>query len=984
MFKMKGLSLMRNVDLTNLAAYDLLDMQYMKGIDATGYLLIHKKTKARVALLLNDDNNKVFNIAFRTPCSNDTGVPHIMEHSVLCGSDKFPVKDPFVELVKGSLNTFLNAMTSSMKTMYPVASCNDTDFKNLMDVYLDAVFHPNIYKHKEIFMQEGWSYKLDNIDDELTISGVVYNEMKGAFSSPDSVLYRHVRHTIFPENEYSYESGGDPVHIPELSYEEFLDFHRKYYHPSNSFIYLYGDLDPVERLEFIDKEYLSEYDYLEVDSKLHEHKPFEAPRSEYKTYPIGDNEDKKDKTYVAYTTTFGKCTDPKIYYAMNILEYALVTMPGAPVKKALVESGLAKDLTGGCMTAMDNIFTLIAVGANEENSDKIIKVIEDTLKELVTNGIDKDALKAALNIYEFKYREADFGGHSKGLFYGLDMLESWMFDELHPFTLIDADNVFIYLNSVVETGYFETLIEQFILNNNHKTILTLAPEAGLTGKAEEELKVKLAEYKASLSEEELQAIVDNTQALLKYQSEPSSIEDMEKIPMLKLEDIDKKSPVIEYEIKDIDGTKIIHTDINTNNIAYIIASFGTANVKEELLPYVGLLSKILTYIDTDEHSYVALNNMINMHTGGMDVGALIYKDAKVSEKYDLRFEASIKVLYQKLPKAFDILSEVLLTSKLDDKKRLKEIIDELKASLSSKVGNSGHSLAIGRASSYFSEASYISDIISGVEYLWFIEDLAENFDARVDELVEKLKETAKAIFNKDNLVLSYTANEEGYSMLAKPLNSFVEKLGDEDVSPSVRNLKILKKNEGLKTSAQIQYVARTGNFKKDGYEYTGVLKALENIMDYGYLWENIRVKGGAYGCMSGYSYSGNVYFCSYRDPNLDKTNDIYEGIPAYLRSFKESDRDILKYIIGTISTLDRPKTPKGKGDASLRFYLSNIDMDMVQKERDEVMSLSNEKINKLGDIIEAVLSQGNICVVGNAGKIEECKSLFMETKDLLK
>lgn len=975
---------MRNIDLSKLEGYDLLDMEYIKGLDATGCLLIHKKTKAKVALLLNDDDNKVFNIAFRTPCSNDTGVPHIMEHSVLCGSDKFPVKDPFVELVKGSLNTFLNAMTSSMKTMYPVASCNDTDFKNLMDVYLDAVFHPNIYKHKEIFLQEGWSYKLDNIDDELTISGVVYNEMKGAFSSPDSVLYRYIRHTIFPDNEYSYESGGDPQYIPELSYEEFLDFHRKYYHPSNSYIYLYGDLDPVERLEFIDREYLSKYDYLQVDSALTEHVPFMEPREEYKTYPIGDNEDSKDKTYVAYTTTFGKCTDPKIYYAMNILEYALVNMPGAPVKQALVESGLAKDLTGGCMTSMDNIFTFVAVGANEEDKDKIVEVMEDTLRGIVRDGLDKDALRAALNIYEFKYREADYGGHSKGLFYGLDILESWMFDELHPFTLIDADNVFIYLNSVVETGYFETLIEQFILENNHKVILTLAPEAGLTKKTEEELKTKLAEYKASLSEKQLQDIIDETKALLKYQSEPSSVEDMEKIPMLKLEDINKESPRIEYQVKELSDVKIIYSELFTNNIAYATVSFNTANISEELLPYVGLLSKILGYIDTDNYSYVALNNMINMHTGGLDIATLIYRDAKVNEKYELRFEASIKVLYDKLPKAFEIMEEVLLHSKLDDVKRLKEIVEELKASLSSKVGNSGHSLAIGRATSYFSEASYVGDIISGVSYLWFIEELAENFDSKVSEVVDKLKEVAGLIFNKNNLVIGYTANEDGYERLTKPFADFVEKLDATEVSPCKRNLKITKKNEGLKTSAQIQYVARTGNFKKEGYEYTGVFRTLENIMDYGYLWENIRVKGGAYGCMSGYSFGGNVYFCSYRDPNLEKTNDIYEGIPEYLRNFNESDRDILKYIIGTISTLDRPKTAKGKGDAALRFYLSSITMDMVQKERDEVMSLSNEKINRLGDIIEAVLAQDNICVVGNAGKIEECKSLFMETKDLLK
>lgn len=975
---------MKTIDLSNLAHYDLLDIQNIKALDSTGYLLRHKKTKARIALLLNDDNNKVFNIAFRTPCLDNTGVPHILEHSVLCGSEKFPVKDPFVELVKGSLNTFLNAMTSSMKTMYPLASCNDADFKNLMDVYLDAVFHPNIYKHREIFMQEGWSYRLDNVDEELRISGVVYNEMKGAFSSPESLIYRYIRQSIFPDNEYQYESGGDPDYIPELTYEQFLDFHRKYYHPSNSFIYLYGDIEPMERLQFLHDEYLSKYDYLDVDSQLTEQRSFEIPHEDYRIYSIGDNEEEKDKTYVAYTTTFGSCTDVRIYYAMNVLEYALVTMPGSPIEEALVKAGLAKDLIGGYLTSMQNYFTFIAKGANKENKDKIIEVIESTLKKLVSEGIDRDALRAALNIYEFKYREADFGGHSKGLFYSLEILEAWMFDENHPFTLIDADDTFVYLNSVVETGYFESLIEEFILNNNHKAILTLAPERGLTDRKEKELARKLADYKETLSSEELLKIVDDTKQLLEYQSEPSSQEDLERIPMLKLEDIDKRSPEIRYLVKDVANTRVIHTDMFTNKIAYIIASFDTGNLRQELLPYVGLLTKVLLYVDTEKSTYMQLNNNINLHTGGMNLHAAMYRDVVQAESYMFRIEASIKVFYDKLDKAFDILSEVLLTSKLDDKRRLKEIIDEIRAGLSSKAANYGNSLAIGRAMSYFSESALVSDMTSGVEYMWFIEELADNFDEKSDEIIANLKETMNAVFNVKNLVLSYTANEEGYELMKKPFGGFVAQLRTENCDKADRNLKPQKKNEGLKTSAQIQYVARAGNFKKEGYEYTGTLKALENIMDYGYLWENIRVKGGAYDCMSSYHCGGNVYFCSYRDPNLDKTNEIYNGIPEYLRSFNEPDRDIQKYIIGTISNLDRPMTASGRGVTALRFYLTSQTMDMVQKERDEVLALSNDRIHKIADMIEAVLAQNNICVVGNAGKIEECKSLFMETRDLLK
>ena len=975
---------MKDMDFSRLEAYDLIDRQPMEALGAVGFLLCHKKTKARVALVLNDDNNKVFNIAFRTPCSDDTGVPHIIEHSVLCGSKKYPVKDPFVELAKGSLNTYLNATTYTEKTMYPLASVNDADFKNIMDVYLDAVFNPNIYSRKEIFEQEGWSYKLDSIEDDLNISGVVYNEMKGAFSSPERVVYATVKKAMNPDNQFAYESGGNPLNIPDLSYEEFLAFHSKYYHPSNSIIFLYGNVDAIERLQYIDTEYLSKYDYLMVDSKILDQKPFESMVEVKESYAIGEDEDEQGKTFIAYASTFGSGIDIKLNIAMDVLDYALLSMPGAPVKQAIIDAGLAKDVYGGGTTYKDNVFMIVAKGADEKDRDKIVKVIEDTLRKLVQDGIDRDSLRAALNILEFRYREADFGNFPKGIYYSIDVIESLMHDESRAFALLDAANAYVYLNSVVETGYFETLIEQFILDNTSKSVVTVSPKKGMVEEQERALTEKLKAYKASLSKEELEAIVAETKHLLEYQSEPSTQEELETIPMLKLEDIDKQADAISYQIKEASGVKVIHSELNTNGVAYMTASFDTAAIPEELVPYMGLLKNIIGYVATEYHDYATLNNIINLHTGGMSTELAMYSDVRKTDKYSLRFDVKVKVFYEKISKAMELYNEILMHTKVDDAKRIKDIIGEIKSNLQSKANNSGYTIAINRAMSYYLESMALMERISGVDYMAFIDELWDGFDNRAEEIMANIRKVIAIIFTKANLTLSFTSDMRGYEMMTGCLDGFVSALGQEVSEPAVRHIAAEQKNEGLKISSQVQYVARAGNFKLAGYEYTGTLKAFENVMEYGYLWEHIRVKGGAYGCFATATYGGNVYFCSYRDPNLAKTNDVFENIPAYLRSFEESDRNILKYIIGTISYMDRPKTPRAKGETAFRWYMCGIDMELAQAERDAVLALSNEKLHKLADIIEVALSQGNICVVGNAGKIEEAKEMFKDTRNLLK
>ena len=567
------------MSIYDLNAYEVLQTEDLSDLKSKGTLLKHKKSGARVLLMENDDENKVFTIGFRTPPSDSTGVPHIMEHSVLCGSKEFPVKDPFVELVKGSLNTFLNAMTYPDKTVYPVASCNDKDFQNLMHVYMDAVFYPNIYQNDKTFRQEGWSYKLDDPDGELTISGVVYNEMKGAFSSPEGVLDRVVLNSLFPDNAYSVESGGDPEVIPELTYEQFLDFHRKYYHPSNSYIYLYGDMNMEEKLRWLDEKYLSDFENEPVDSEIHLQKPFTEMKEVVQEYSIASEESEEDNTYLSYNKVIGTTLDEKLYLAFEILDYALLSAPGAPLKKALLDAGVGKDISGSYDNGVyQPIFSVISKNANVEQKEEFVRVIEDTLKDIVKNGINKKALRAGINYHEFRFREADFGNYPRGLMYGLQLFDSWLYDETKPFIHMQAIPTFEFLKEQVETGYFEELIQKYLLDNTHGSIVIIKPERGRTARMDKELADKLQAYKASLSKEEIDALVKATKELEEYQEEESAPEDLAKIPVLGREDISREiAPIYNKEIE-TSGVKLVHHEVETNGIGYTALLFDLSGI----------------------------------------------------------------------------------------------------------------------------------------------------------------------------------------------------------------------------------------------------------------------------------------------------------------------------------------------------------------------------------------------------------------------
>ncbi len=970
--------------LEDLKTYEIIEKRYIADLNSDSVLLKHKKTGARVALLQNDDENKVFYIGFRTPPADSTGVAHILEHSVLMGSENFPVKDPFIELAKGTLNTFLNAMTYPEKTVYPVASCNDKDFQNLMHVYLDSVFKPFIYSEKNIFLQEGWHYELESEEDELTVNGVVYNEMKGAFSSVDDVLDREIMNSLYPDTTYGFESGGDPEVIPELNYDEFLDFHRKYYHPSNSYIYLYGNMDMAEKLDFIDKNYLSAYERLEVDSEISMQSPFEAMKIVEKEYPIGDEESVDDNTYFSLNFSVGSGLDKELYIAFQILDYALCSAPGAPLKEALIHKGIGKDVYSFYENGIKQpFFSIIAKGAKASLQEEFLATIEEVLSQQAEDGIGEKALLAGLNYYEFKYREADFGSYPKGLMYGLQMLDSWMYDDSKPFLHIEANETFAVLKQKIKEGYFENLIKECLLNNNHRTMVRLNPVKGLTAKRDKALAKRLEEIKQGMSKEELQTIVKQSKQLKEWQEEENSPEDLDKIPVLTREDIGKSANKFCNDLREHAGVKILYHPMFTNGIAYVRLLFDLKNISEEDFAYVGLFKGVLGLLNTKNYSYGELYNEIHIKTGGMASVTNVYTRVEDISKNKVTLELKVKVLYDNINEAFKLFEEMMFSSDFSDKKRLHEIISEAKSRMQAQMMSAGHSVAVNRALSYFSPSAVLNEKLSGVEFYNQIEKWESDFDKYGDIICERLRSLAVQIFRQENLMIDMVAEESAYDMLLPCMEELNKVMYKEPVKQSGFVAAPFKETEGLKSASQVQYVACAGNFRNAGLEYTGVLKVLKVMLGYDYLWNQVRVKGGAYGCMCNFGKSGDSYFVSYRDPNLSNTLDVYEKAADYISSFEVDERSMTQFIIGAISDLDTPMNPSAKGLFSLSGYMTGVTDEMLQKERDEIINADEKSLRECAEIIQAFVSQNCICAVGNAEKIEKDKRLFDVVRPLI-
>ena len=968
----------------DLAEYEILDEHRVEDVQSDGFILRHKKSGARIAILSNNDDNKVFYIGFRTPPEDETGVPHIIEHTTLCGSKKFPVKDPFIELAKGSLNTFLNAMTYPDKTVYPIASCNDQDFKNLMDVYLDAVFNPNITKYEEIFKQEGWHYELTGKDDELKINGVVYNEMKGAYSSPDEVLSSQIYRSLFPDNTYSKDSGGNPEYIPKLTYEAYLDFYHKYYHPSNSYIYLYGDMDVVERLEWLDKEYLSLYDYKKVNSEINKQPAFDEIKNVEAQYSITMDDSQENKTYLSYNRVVGDTLDEMLYQAFDVLDYALVSSPGAPVRQALIDAGIGDDVYGSYDAGiLQPVFSFVAKNANASQADEFESIIESTLKEVVKTGINKEALLAGINSSEFKFREADFGQFPKGLLFGLNCLDSWLFDDMKPFIHLECLGTFAKLRKAVDTDYFEKLIQEYLLDNTHGSSVTVKPKRGLGNEREEALAKELSDYKASLSDEEIKKLIEDTEHLKKYQEEPSSDEDLRKLPMLTRADMKKNAMPfsnIEDELLDV---KVVRHDIESNGIDYISFLFDAGDFAQSELGYLGFFTNALGLVSTEKYSYTDLANATNIYTGGISTGTASHPDIKDRNNFVFKFEVKLKVLEKNLDKALELMEQMLLTSDFTDTKRLGELVAQIKARLQANLSSSGHLVAAMRSMSSFSRYALYQDELKGIAFYRSICRIEKELSESPKNVSDKLAAIAKKLFARNRMLISFTGNNEAYGNAKPSLEKVIAGFNKISAVGNQAEVHFNTAKEAFIDASQIQYVAKTGDFICEGYEYTGALRLLRIILSYDYLWINVRVKGGAYGCMNTFLRSGESYFVSYRDPNLSDTLDVYDRIPEYIKSFSPDERDMTKYIIGTFSALDTPMNPEAKGSRSLSAYLEGITYEQIQKERNEILNAQPEDIRRLADLVEAVLKKDSICVIGNENMIKESAGLFENVEKLI-
>lgn len=972
------------MDLSRIEGiYSLIKTEYIDEIKSTGLYFKHNKSGARVCVLSNDDNNKVFSIAFRTPPSDSTGVAHILEHSVLCGSDKFPVKDPFIELAKGSLNTFLNAMTYPDKTVYPVASYNDKDFDNLCDIYMDAVLHPNIYKHPEIFLQEGWRYEFDE-NGEMTVNGVVYNEMKGVFSSPEQILNRALSTSLFPDTPYGKESGGDPEDIPSLSYEDFLNFHKTYYHPSNSYISLYGDMDYVKKLVWLDEEYLSAYDEINVDSAIPYQDSFADMEVMELNYPIVDDDGADDKNYLAYNAVYGSTLDDELCIAMDVLSYCLIDSPSATLKKKLLGKKICKDVFGGSNNGiLQPYFTVAIKDSSLSDGKQYANLIKETLKEIVEEGIDPVSINAAISRFEFSHREACFDSLPKGLVYLLNMLDGWLYKEDEPFAKLYENHIYERLKEKAGTGYFEEIIRKYIIDGTHESVVVLTPDMDYNSKAEKRLAEKINEIKDKLTSEELERIKENGRKLKVYQEKTDTKEELACIPRLKREDLSDKIIPVSNVVNEVAGIKTIYHKIDCNGISYIDLYFDLGNMDEKLVPYLGLFEALFASIRTGNYSLSDLNNEIDLNTGGITCEAgVLRKNTEGSMYY---FRIGTKVLKGKAPKAMELISEIALNSDYSDEQQLMEIIMEVKSRLAMEIMGAGHQAAVRRCSAAFDSEGAFVEMIKGISFYDFVYELENDFEGRKTRIIAALNEIVNQIFSKNNLVISITCDKENLPEIMESVELISGKLEDEKINMNVSklnsaNLAFTTGNEGIKLPGRVSFVSKCGCFEKD--RFTGALSVLKTILSYEFLWKNVREQGGAYGCMCNFLRNGRSFFVSYRDPNLDRTLEVYDKVLEYIANFEADEEEMTKFIIGTISSIDAPMTPSIRGRRDMINYLSEISDEERLKAKMQILKADSESIRNLKNILGEVMGDSRICVLGDGKKIDECKDLFDSIMEL--
>lgn len=966
------------MDLQVGKIYQNFELKWTKDIKEINnrlHFFKHKKNGAELLYFENDDINKVFTIGFKTPPEDSCGTPHILEHSVLNGSRKYPCKEPFMELIKGSLKTFLNAMTASDKTMYPIASTNQKDFMNLMDVYLDAVLYPKIYDTEEIFLQEGWHNEIFNKEDDVIFNGVVYNEMKGAFSSPESILYRKIQGVLNPDNCYGFESGGDPDVIPELSYEKFLNFHRRYYHPSNSYISLYGDLDLDAALKKIDNEYLTNFERLDIDTDIPLQTLFSKPVENIDYYPVGESDSLENKTYISHGYTVGNIKDAKTNMGIGLLSNILVDMEGAPLKEALLEAGLGQDVFSiHDSSTVQPSLSVIVKNTNESEKAKIANVIKDTLTKLVKEGIDKKLIEAVINSYEFQLREADTRSYPKGIFYQMRAFNGWMHCDDPVLYLAFEDNL-NQIKKASQDGYFEKLIQDYILDNKHQAVIVLLPKKGLTEEKNNKLKETLAEYKKSLSDDELNKLIAKNEKLRLRQQTPDTEEELAKIPHIELSDISPNPLPVDFTVSKEEKYNFLEVSAPTNKITYARLDFNANVLDKEEWNWLGLLDTLLTKVNTKNYQYNELSNEIHINLGEFSTNCDFTPSKKGRNESNVMFKVFIKALLSKIDYIPQFLEEILLGSKFDNKNRVHQVIRETKSRLEMMMMQTGHVLAINQGRAQLREEYEYANETSGYKFYRFICDLEKNFEVKFTTIAEKLNIVSKKIFQQ-GFTLGISGEVKDNKAVKEVINKFVDKLPQATTDFPKTEFNKTHKHLALTAPINVQYTGLICDYEEAGLEYNGSSSVINNILSSEYLYNNIRVQGGAYGAILAFGDSGHLSLVSYRDPNLARTYKVYEGIPEFLENYKASKAEMSKQIIGSVANIDIPQSPRMLLDTSFHFNYTNITPESRLKMRTQLLNTTSDDVNAVADSFKKALDKGIRVTTGSNAKIQEDKELF--------
>lgn len=949
--------------MTDSSKYELVEEQFVQELNSNVQLYKHKKSGALIMSIHNDDENKSFGITFRTPPTDSTGVPHIMEHAVLGGSNKYRVKEPFVELVKGSFKTFLNAMTMADMTTYPVASTNEKDFYNLVDVYLDAVFHPLIEPHH--LEQEGWHYEIESPDDPLVYKGVVFNEMKGAFSNPNQVLYSVTQEALFPDNAYHHDSGGHPNHIPDLTYEQFRSFHETFYHPSNAFIFFYGDDNPATRLELLDR-YLSHFDEQTVDSRVELQRPFAKPRTQKAVYSVEADSDYEQKAMAMVNWALPEQPDPEMWMALSVLSYALMGTQGSPLRKALIDSGLGEDTIGGgfYQQMRQPLFSAGLRGIRAEDAQKVERLVLDTLTTVAESGFDEDLIEAALNTIEFSLRENNTGSFPRGLGLMFRALSSWAYDH-HPIEPLKYEGPITAVKEKLtsDSDYLVNLIQKFLLQNNHRVTIILEPDPSLLQKEEKAEQAKLAAIKAKLSPHDVDALIKRTKELKTIQSAPDDPAELAKIPRLSLEDLDQKIKTIPTEIHQTGRVEILHHDLFTNGIVYLEIGFDIHNLPQDLLPYVKLFSRSLTDIGLESEDYVKLSQRIGRKTGGIHASTSINNKLK-EEEAAVYLMLDGKATMAQSADMLAIMRDILLTVKLDNQDRFRQMVLKAKAQLESGLVPSGHSVVNTRLNSYFSEGGWVSEQLGGVSYLFFLRQLAKDVDENWPNVLSKLESIRQILISQSGMIANVTLDAENFREFLPQLKAFINEMPDSSTQTQVWQWRQTAVSEGLTIPAQVNYVSKGTDLYAFGYAYHGSNDVIRKYLGTTWIWEKIRVMGGAYGGFATFSrHSGVWSYLSYRDPNLLETIANYDGTAEFLRR-GISEGELVKSIIGAVSNMDSYQLPDAKGYSALIRHLTGVTDEVRQQIRDEVLNTTSADFVALADYLDLVRDNGLVVVLG--------------------